>query len=289
MSFKTESWAVYCKAHRAGKREVHRSMRKGTDPYLRVLNGFLDDGMISDRIPLGVMDIPTDKIVGIAAEEKKELFSFDFLPLAAPDGDHASKWCKLYWYYLSNNGVRCPITCYEYMGRFYVIDGIKRVSIAKCHGLPTMAASVTRIMPVRTQDKAVLHYFDCVKCYDQTGLYQIEFSRPGSFAQFQKSMGFAPDYRWNEADRLDFLFNWYNFEGAFREAFNNYLNITPADAFLVFMEEYPYDRLREMPPMVLVQLLRKSWKKLYALHNTADLAMDAFVDPNQNHSVMTTS
>ena len=49
-----------------------------------------------------------------------------------------------------------PVTCYEYMGEFYIVDGIKRVSIAKCHGLPTIPATVTRILPANTQTEAVM-------------------------------------------------------------------------------------------------------------------------------------
>lgn len=264
-----QALAVYCKANKTGKREVRKLTRQGSDPYLKVLGSIIEDIENAETIQLGVMDIPTDKIVGIAAEENKDQYSLDFLPLAAPDGEFASKWCKLYWYYLGNHGVRCPITCYEYMGEFYIIDGIKRVSIAKCHGMPTIAATVTRIMPVNGEGEAATQYFDYVKFVDKTGLYQVEFSSPDSYACFQKAMGHDTDYRWNEADRLDFLFNWYTFEHAFQEAFHNYLDITPADAFLVLLEEYPYDRLREMSPILLVHMMRKSWKKLSAIRTAA--------------------
>ena len=56
----------------------------------------------------------------------------------------------------------------------------------------------------------------------KTGLYQINFSCPDSFAKFQSAMGFEPDYHWNEADRLEFLFNWPFFEQAYEEAFGGY-------------------------------------------------------------------
>ena len=95
----------------------------------------------------------------------------------------------------------------------------------------------------------------------KTGLYQINFSYPDSFAKFQSAMGFEPDYHWNEADRLEFLFNWPFFEQAYEEAFGGYLKITPADVFWVLLEDCPFEKLREMPPMVLVQLMRKKWNK----------------------------
>ena len=145
------------------------------------------------------------------------------------------------------------------------MDGIKRVSIAKCHGVPTITASVIRLMPKKTDDPEVLRYYDFVDVFEKTGLYQIKFSRPDSFEKFQSAMGFAQDYQWNEEDRLEFLFNWPLFEHAFEEAFGGYLKITPADVFLVLLEEHPFEKLREMSPLVLVQLMRKKWNKIYEL------------------------
>lgn len=270
MGNKTESWYVYHRAHRAGQKETRRLFRKGTDPYLKVMDSVIDPSMSADSIILGVMDIPIDKIVGITDKEKSRLYTYDFLPLSAPNGEFASKWTKLYWYYLSNHAVCNPVTCYEYMGEFYIVDGIKRVSIAKCHGLPTIPATITRILPANTQDKMAQRYLEQVKNVDLTGLYQVSFSQTDSFARFQKALGHEPTYKWNEADRLDFLFHWYTFEDALREAFNGFLRITPADAFLILLEDHPYEKLRQMPHMILVQLLRKSHKKLYAIHYAAE-------------------
>ena len=275
MRIQAESWGVYRKAHRKGKRSVRKMSRQGANPYLLSLDSFLSDDAITERVNLGVMDIPTEKIVGVATPDKQELYSYDFLPLSNPDTDFSTKWCKLYWYYLSNKGVRCPISCYEYMGQFYIVDGIKRVSIAKCHGVPTITASVIRLLPQKTEDVQVQRYYEFLNVFDKTGLYQINFSSPDSFAKFQSAMGFEPDYHWNEADRLEFLFNWPFFEQAYVEAFGGYLKITPADVFLVLLEDCPFEKLREMPPMVLVQLMRKKWNKFYEIQKQQDASGEA--------------
>lgn len=267
MRIQAESWVVYRKAYNAGKKEVKRLVKQETDPYLRSLDSFLREDMVAESVSLGVMDIPTEKIVGIEKEDERKLYTADFLPLSAPDGEFASKWCKLYWYYISNKGIRCPIRCYEYMGEFYIIDGLKRVSIAKCQGIPNITASVTRLLPVKTGGAEVQRYYDFVKIFEKTGLYEVSFTKPYSFERFQKALGYEPDYVWNDADRMDFLFNWHVFEYAFQEAYSGYLTITPADVFLVLLEEHPYEKLREMSPMVLIQMMRKSWDKLYAIQN----------------------
>ena len=261
---------VYRKAQKRGKRTVRKLERQGVNPYLLSLDSFLDKDESVDYIHIGVMDIPTEKIVGVSTSEKQELYSVDFLPLTNPNTDFSTKWCKIYWNYLSNKGVRCPISCYEYMGKFYVTDGIKRVSIAKCHGAPTVSASVTRLLPKENDTAEVKRYYEFVDAFEKIGLYEIEFSNPGSFEKFQNALGFDPDYRWNEADRMEFLFNWPMFEHAYREAFGGYLNITPADAFLVLLEDYPFEKLREMHPIVLVQMMRKKWSRFYELQKRAE-------------------
>ena len=269
MRFLTEKpWGVYCRAYHTGKKTVRKLLRKGADPYLKVLPEVLKNDMIAEKVSLGIMEIPVDRIVGIDSVEDKEQFSFEFMPLAIPDGDAATKWCKLYWHYLSIQGARTPITCYEYMGEFYICDGKKRVSIAKCYGVPTITASVTRILPVQTEDEAVQRYHEFLKYVELTGLYQIRFSKPDSFAVFQKALGHEPDYAWTDEDRTDFLFNWHFFEHALEEAFNGYLTITSADALMVLLEEHPYEKLREMPAMVLIHIMRNVWAKLYAIQNS---------------------
>ena len=275
MEFEREIHEQYQKAYALGMKNLQDKKKQRLAVCPAALNTLLDEKMVSYRMDLGVMDIPTEKIVGVATPDKQELYSYDFLPLSNPDTDFSTKWCKLYWYYLSNKGVRCPISCYEYMGQFYIADGIKRVSIAKCHGVPTITASVIRLLPQKTEDVQVQRYYEFLNVFDKTGLYQINFSCPDSFAKFQSAMGFEPDYHWNEADRLEFLFNWPFFEQAYEEAFGGYLKITPADVFLVLLEDCPFEKLREMPPMVLVQLMRKKWNKFYEIQKQQDTSGEA--------------
>ena len=53
------------------------------------------------------------------------------------------------------------------------------------------------------------------------------------------------------------------------------MKITPADAFLVLLEDCPFEKLREMPPMVLVQLMRKKWNKFYEIQKQQDASGEA--------------
>ena len=85
MRIQVESWGVYRKAHRKEKRSVRKMSRQGANPYLLSLDSFLSGDTITERVNLGVMDIPTEKTVGVATPDKQELYSYDFLPLSNPD------------------------------------------------------------------------------------------------------------------------------------------------------------------------------------------------------------
>lgn len=267
MHFQAEGQALYHKVHNLGKKNIRKSVKEGTDPYLKDLSSFLNESMIAGKEELGIMEIPTSNIVGVASEADKDLYASDFMPLSAPNTEFSDQWVTLYLHYLSDEGIRGAITCYEYLGSFYVVDGKKRVSVVKSYGAPTMIANVTRILPVKTEDEEVQRYYEFLQYFKLTKLYQISFTQPESFAKLQASLGYDTNHVWNEMDRFSFLFNWCSFERAFKEAFRDTLNITTADALLVMLEDYPYNKLRQMHPWVLTSLIQNAWKKLYKVSN----------------------
>ena len=57
--------------------------------------------------------------------------------------------------HLGDEGIRDPIRCYEYMGRFYVQEGNKRVSVLKSYGAPTIPGYVIRVVPAWSDDPAI--------------------------------------------------------------------------------------------------------------------------------------
>lgn len=265
MHFQAEAWALYGKSLNLGIKSRRKSEKEGTEPYLKVLDSILDENMVAGRINLGTLNIPTDKIVGISDETDKELYAEDFMPLSSVGSPFSDQWCKHYLHYLSDRGLHRPVTCYEYLGEFYVLDGKKRVSVAKSHGAPTIAAEVIRILPVKTEEEAVKRYYEFLECFEKTQLYQICFTESGSFPKFQKALGYEEDHVWDEADRFGFLFNWYAFDHAYQEAFGGHLKATTADALMVLLEEHSYGELKDLPSWKLTERMRNAWKKLYKI------------------------
>lgn len=106
---------------------------------------------------MGILEIPTNLIVGVSEEtEDTLLYTKEFLPIAAPNTDFADIWRTLYNEIKTEEAFSDEIFCYEHLGKFYVCDGLKRVSVAKVIGLDVIKAKVIRILPMRTDTQEVV-------------------------------------------------------------------------------------------------------------------------------------
>lgn len=273
MRFKAEARTRYYNAHHLGKKTRRKREKQGSDPYLVEMGSILDEKMIAGTVDVGVLDIPTEQIVGIATAEDRERYACDFMPLNPTGSEFADQWCTLYQHYLSDEGIRGPIRCYEYMGRFYVLDGKKRVSVVKSYGAPTICASVTRLLPVKTEEEEVLRYYEFLEAFEKTRLYQVAFTKTGSFPKLQAALGYDEGHVWTESDRFSFMFNWPAISHAFEQAFNGYLKITTADALVTLLEDHSYMQISKTPSWVLSRLFQSVWKKLYVIANP-EVSMD---------------
>lgn len=174
-----EASAQYAQALKAGQKTYKECVLEGRYPYLQILDEILSDQMVAGRVDLGVIDIPADQIVGTKSKGRRNAFAADFMPLLDADTEFAAKWIELCAAHLSDEGIRDPIRCCEYMGRFYVQEGNKRVSVLKSFGSPSVPAYVTRVIPLYSDDEAVQIYYEFMDFYRLSGQYQVYFSHRG--------------------------------------------------------------------------------------------------------------
>ena len=230
------------------------------------VNALMDDRLVSNRVDLGELAIPVNLIVGVAkTSDQVYHYTSEFLPIPAPNSKFAEHWMRIYEVFYLHEVNSNVIKCYEYLGKFYVADGLKRVSVAKFLSVSTMRAQVVRILPIRTDTREAQQYFDFLFQYRLTHLYQLQFTQPGFFEQLQSALGNGPSYRWSEGDRSRFLMNWNTIEEAFRKAYGGLLRLTTADALVVLMRKYSYEQILQMESWVLARIFQASWKELYAL------------------------
>ena len=255
----SEATVQYAQALKAGQKTYKECVLSGRYPYLQILDEILQDSMVAGNVDLGVINIPSDQIVGTKGEGRRRAFAADFMPLLSPDSEFAAKWIELCAAHLGDEGIRDPIRCYEYMGRFYVQEGNKRVSVFKSFGSPTVPGYVTRVIPAYSEDEAVVIYYEFMDFYRLSGMYQVYFSRRGSFAKLQAALGYDPDHVWTEDERRRFQSAFHYFKEAFTKLGGKKLGITTADALLVWLDFYPIGSIKELTVPEISKTLSTIW------------------------------
>ena len=254
-----EAATQYQEALKRGRKTYKERILRGQYPYPQVLDEILDDAMTAGQVDMGLLEIPSNRICGTKTQGRRDAFAADFMPLMPVDSEFASKWINLCAAHLSDEGIREPVRCFEYLGRFFIQEGNKRVSVLKSYGAPSIPAYVTRIVPAWSEDPAIRAYYDFMESYQLTGLYQVSFSRPGRFAKLQSALGREPEQVWTEAERRSFLTGYWSFEKAFNKLGGDKLGVTVADAMLVFLKLYTFDQLKGMSTAELNKALTAVW------------------------------
>ena len=267
-----EAYQQYQAALKAGTKEYKRCVARGKYPYLQVLDEILDDPMIAGQYNVGLVEIPAEQIVGTKSAGRKDAFAANFMPLLSEKSEFAVKWVNLCASHLQE-GIREPIRCYEYLGRFYVQEGNKRVSVLKSYGASAIPGYVVRLVPVWSQEPEVQLYYEFLHAYRLTGLYQLSFTQFGSFSKLQSALGHEADYVWTEEDKRRFLSGYTYFNQAFRKLGGEALPITPADAMLVWLKVYPYEQLKIETLEQLVKSLGSVWQDVLMIGQDAPIAV----------------
>ena len=260
-----EAMSQYASALKQGRKSYKEALVRGRYPYPQVLDEIISDSMGAGQTELGVMEIPIDQIVGTKTAGRRSAFSADFLPLLDLDSEFAGKWISLCEAHLGDEGIRDPIRCYEYFGRFYVQEGNKRVSVLRSYGAPTIPAYVIRMIPVWTEDPAVAAYYDFMQSFPKTKLYRTRFTRAGSFVKLQKALGYEPDHVWTEDERRRFAAGYTYFQEPFLKLGGGELPITTADAMLVWLKVYSFQDLISLPSAELLKSVKAVWADVKAL------------------------
>jgi len=243
--YRQEAREEYLQAHKAGQKEYKQLLSEGKNPFPAVLEenpGYL--GNESTQY-VGVLEIPTERIVGVKTAGRITAFSAGFLPLLGEDTEFAYKWAELCAAHLSE-GIRDPIVCYEYLGNFYVQEGNKRVSVLKHFGAARIPASVTRILPNQSDDPRIVAYWEFLEFFKASGLYQIQFRNPGEYAALLAHMGKTPGEAWTEEEKRTFIAGFQYFREAFFSLKDRFGDLQPEDALLLWLQVYPYSDLMGM-------------------------------------------
>lgn len=265
-----EAYDQYLYALKLGQKHYRDCVIHGKYPYQQALNDVFNDNLTTGRIKIGLVDIPIEQIVGTTTTNRRSAFAGNFMPLLHVTSEFATKWISLCEAHLQLGGVSDPIVCSEYMGRFYVTEGNKRVSVLKSYGAPSIQGIVTRIMPTWSDDEAVQIYYEFLPFYELSGLYDVTFSAKGSYAKLQARLGFEPSHVWTKEERSEFLYGFRRFKEAFEKVNAEKLDVTPGDALLVWLQMNPASDLQKTD---LEKSLTAAWPDVRIFANGSAIAL----------------
>lgn len=251
----------YKEALKLGQKEYRARTAKGEDPCLPALDAIIPPEKALTGTNLGVIQIPVFFIVGTKTAGRLNAFASNFMPLLDESTEFADKWESLYRSHLSE-GIRDLIKVYEYLNRYYVEEGNKRVSVLKYCNAYSVPANVIRIMPEPSEDEAIRLYYEYVEFNRYTKINFIEISTLGGYRELLAAMGKRFDEYWSMEDQRHFSGAYYYFERAYRSSGGDKLKTTVGDALLRYIRIYGYTELQNAGEAEIRMNLKKMWEEI---------------------------
>ena len=268
----------YKNALKSGQRAYRACVARGQSPYLAVLDDILVNVNIVAQEPLGLVEIPAESIVGTKTSGRHTAFAPNFMPLLEPDTEFAGKWSNLCDAHLEE-GIHTPIIAYEFLNKFYVQEGNKRVSVLKYFDAVRIAGTVTRLIPERNDSLENRIYYEFLDFYKLSKVNDVHFSRLGGYAKLQTLVCKASGESWTDDDRLSFSSFYTMFRQQFLALGGGGLDLTAGDAMLVYLSVYRYADACESTPSQMKQNLEKLWDEVKVLTEPQAVALS--LEPKQ--------
>lgn len=266
----------YLEAMKLGRKEYRNRINKGLYPYLPVLDEILSHVEIEKEVNLGLIQVPLKLIIGTSTRARTNAFAGNFMPILDWGSEFSAKWASLSDSQMEE-GIRDPIKVYEYMNRYYVVEGNKRVSVLKYFDAVSIPAMVTRKVPKRTDELENKIYYEFMEFNRVSGVNNIWFSREGNFQKLLEVLGYEPEHMWTDDEKRDFASAYLAFSNVYSQKGGRKLPITTADAYLAFLTIYGYEECKEMTAVELGESIDKAWKEFRILGN--DEGVDLRMDP----------
>lgn len=272
----------YLAAQKLGEKRYQADVARGVDPYLPVLDKIITASDVVGEINLGLQYIALGNVVGTATEGRTHAFASNFMPILDYNTEFGGKWASLCQSHLEE-GIHDPIKVYEYMTKFYVIEGNKRVSVLKYFGAESIPAMVIRKMPKKTDELENKIYYEYVDFHKQTGINYMWFSQLGSYDKLRERLGISDGEPLSDDARLDFNSAHLAFEKAFlAKKGADKLKINVNDAMLIFLNIYSYEELKHMSRDEVKANVDKVWDEIILSHQKKETPVTPVLDPVDN-------
>ena len=236
----------YQQARRIGVKEVKARAARREDPNPPALEELLPHLSSLNEAELGCMRVDMEQIVGTLTSARRTAFSASFYPLLEENSEFAAKWSALASSHLSE-GIREPIKAIEYLNRFYVLEGHKRVSVLRYFGAATIRAEVKRILPAYSDDPEIRVYYEFLDFYKRTQVNYILLNRIGAYPALLNLLCGENGKPWDEDRQRSFFSGVMRFRKAFRQSSLS-KELTQDEALLRYLEIYGCSNLEGRTP-----------------------------------------
>ena len=237
---------TYQQARRMGLKEMKARAARQEDPYLPALEELLPHMSGMNESDLGCVRIDMDQVAGTRSTARREAFSPSFYPLLEENSEFAAKWSVLAASHLKE-GIHDPIVAVEYLNRFYVVEGHKRVSVLRFFGASTVQAEVRRLLPPKTGETEIAVYYEFLDFYKITRVNYILFKKPGSYPRLTGFLCGADLTPWDEDRRRSFYSGVTRFRKAYA-ASELSRTLTKDEALLRYLEIFGAAALYDRTP-----------------------------------------
>ena len=255
---------TYLKAQKSARTAYRKAVSDGEYPYLPALDDMIDQRQVQTEESLGLVNIPLDQIVGTKTAGRKSAFAGNFMPLMPDNSEFAFKWDSVMKYHL-DQGIADPIIAYEFMNRFYVLEGNKRVSVLKYVQADSIEGTVTRLIPYPEDTADSRIYFEFLDFYKDSQVNYIWFSKQGSFEKLTEALGKKRGEKWTDEEKADFRSLYNRFSQIFAAKRGDTLPVTPADGLLFYLSLYPYETVKEKTQAEISADVDKIWAEFSLL------------------------
>ena len=250
----------YAQALRQGQKEYRELLMAGRPTYPAVLDDILPENSSDAVLDIGLVEIPSERIVGTKSAGRITAFTANFRPLLDGRTEFAIKWINLCAAHLGETGITDPIQCFEYLGNFYIQEGNKRVSVLRHFGAPRIPGTVKRIMPAMSEEPRIKAYYEFLEFYKTTKLYSVQFRRPGDYAKLLAHLGKKTGEAWTDMEKRTFSAYFQYFRDAFSAINTKLEDVLPEEALLLWLDLYPYQDLGRLTRAELKKTLSELWE-----------------------------
>ena len=257
-------------ALRQGQKEYKELNAAGKNTYPLVLDELLPENNSMSVVDVGIVDIPAERIIGVKSAGRITAFTPSFRPLLEAKSEFGIKWIALCEAHLGDTGITDPILCYEYLGNFYVQEGNKRVSVLRYFGAPKIPGRVLRILPAPSDEPRIRAYHEFLEFYKASGIYHLQFRRPGDYAKFLSFIGKKQGEPWTEQEQRTFNAYYHYFLDEFHRM-NRNPDMLPEEAVLLWLELHPYRDLGSMTSQELKKSLSALWEDIVSTSSESEI------------------